>query len=79
VEERQWPWSSSWPVMAGALRHNWKPVTHAGAIDRVRPRALMAVRQPAARLGQGSCELYSPTMADEAALCSSERQRARSE
>jgi hypothetical protein len=30
-------------------------------------------------LGQGGRDLYSPTMADVAALCASERQRARSE
>jgi hypothetical protein len=44
VEEHWRPWSSAWPAMAVALRHNWKPATHAGAVGMVRPRASVALR-----------------------------------
>jgi hypothetical protein len=79
VEECWRPWSSTRPAMGVVLRHKWEAVTHLGAVGRVRPRVFVAVRQPTVRLGQGDRELCSPTMADAAALCASERQGVRRE
>jgi hypothetical protein len=59
-------WSLAWPAMAVTLRHKWRPATHAGAVGRVRPRAYVTLRQPAARLGKGRAAASSvrrPAMA----------------